>query len=219
MPKKDSKKADKPNSQTAAEKLRSIVDRIVRLEEEKASIANDIKEIYAEAKSQGYDPKSLRNVVKDQMKTEPQRAAARETEEITDVYRAALGLLGGRPLDDAARDRFNRKPSEENMDAGDTDADKLEDEAPGEGENSKPEDGDKGEEDRPQEVTAEQARQDGRDAQSAGRKVTSNPFQAGSAQRAAWDEGWCEAAGSDGMDIPEAWRRRDTSGSANGRKA
>ena len=47
----------------------------------------------------------------------------------------------------------------------------------------------------------------GAEAAADGRPVTANPFPARDPRRAAWDEGWCKADGSDGMDIPEAWRR------------
>ena len=62
-------------------------------------------------------------------------------------------------------------------------------------------------EDKPPEDTEDQAREKGREAHAAGAKITQNPYPAGSRNRAAWDEAWCEADGSDGMDVPDAWRR------------
>ena len=73
----------------AAERLRSFVERIERLEEEKAVLAADIKEIYAEAKGNGFDIKILRQVVR-LRKMNP--ADRQEQEEILDVYKRALDL-------------------------------------------------------------------------------------------------------------------------------
>jgi uncharacterized protein (UPF0335 family) len=72
--------------------LKSIVERIERLEEEKKTIAGDIKEVYAEAKSNGFDTKILRKVISLRKK----EAAEREEEQsMLDVYMAALGMIPG----------------------------------------------------------------------------------------------------------------------------
>jgi len=72
--------------------LKSIVERIERLEEEKKTIAGDIKEVYAEAKANGFDTKILRKVISLRKKD----AAEREEEEsMLDVYLAALGMIPG----------------------------------------------------------------------------------------------------------------------------
>ena len=55
--------------------------------------------------------------------------------------------------------------------------------------------------------TIDEAREQGREAAKEGKPVTLNPFVARDPRRAAWDEGWCMEAGSDGMDIPAAWKR------------
>jgi uncharacterized protein (UPF0335 family) len=74
----------------AQEQLRSIVERIERLEEEKKTIAGDIKEVYAEAKGNGFDTKILRKVIALRKK----EAAEREEEQsLTDLYFSALGML------------------------------------------------------------------------------------------------------------------------------
>ena len=73
----------------AAERLRSFVERIERLEEEKAVLAADIKEVYDEAKGTGFDIKILRQVVR-LRKMNP--ADRQEQEEILDVYKRALDL-------------------------------------------------------------------------------------------------------------------------------
>jgi len=74
----------------AAAQLRSIVERIERLEEEKAAIADDIKDVYGEAKGNGYDTKVLRTVIR----LRKQDAGVREEQEaILDVYKTALGMV------------------------------------------------------------------------------------------------------------------------------
>ena len=74
----------------SAEQLRSFVDRIERLEQEKAGIADDIKDCYAEAKSLGYDVKILRKVIALRKRKPNER---REEEELLEVYLHALGDL------------------------------------------------------------------------------------------------------------------------------
>lgn len=78
---------------TAKGQLRSFVDRIIRLEEEKASFAEDIKLVYSEAKSSGFVPKALRRVVKIQRMDQSQKAAHDEVETILETYMQALGML------------------------------------------------------------------------------------------------------------------------------
>jgi uncharacterized protein (UPF0335 family) len=73
----------------AADRLRSIVERIERLEEERKALANDIKDIYAEAKSAGFDVKVVRQIISIRKK-EP--AEVEEQETLLDLYRRALGM-------------------------------------------------------------------------------------------------------------------------------
>jgi uncharacterized protein (UPF0335 family) len=73
----------------AADRLRSIVERIERLEEERKALGNDIKDIYAEAKSAGFDVKVLRQIIALRRK-EP--AEVEEQETLLDLYRRALGM-------------------------------------------------------------------------------------------------------------------------------
>ncbi|HET6606726.1 MAG TPA: DUF2312 domain-containing protein [Rhodopila sp.] len=73
----------------AGERLRSIVERIERLEEERKALSADIKDIYSEAKSAGFDVKVLRTLIKIR-KQEP--ADIEEQENLLDVYRRALGM-------------------------------------------------------------------------------------------------------------------------------
>ena len=74
----------------ARDQLRSIVERVERLEEEKKAIADDIKEVYAEAKANGFDTKTLRTVVR----LRKQEAAERQEQEaMLDLYMHALGMV------------------------------------------------------------------------------------------------------------------------------
>lgn len=73
----------------SADRLRSIVERVERLEEERKALAGDIKDIYAEAKSAGFDVKAIRALVKER-KSEP--ADMEEFLTLLDVYRRALGM-------------------------------------------------------------------------------------------------------------------------------
>jgi uncharacterized protein (UPF0335 family) len=74
----------------AKEQLRSIVERVERLEEEKQALSDDIKEVYAEAKGNGFDAKTLRQVVR----LRKQDAAERqEREALLDLYMHALGMV------------------------------------------------------------------------------------------------------------------------------
>jgi uncharacterized protein (UPF0335 family) len=75
-------------TQAAKEKLRQLVAKIERLEEEKAALATEIKEIYAEAKGTGYDVKALRQVIRLRKQDRKERA---EAEAILDLYLHALG--------------------------------------------------------------------------------------------------------------------------------
>lgn len=79
---------DAQRDATAA-RLKAFVERIERLEEEKAVIAEDIKEVYGEAKGAGFDVKTLRKVVSLRKMDEQKR---REEEELLDLYKGAIGL-------------------------------------------------------------------------------------------------------------------------------
>lgn len=90
------------NSTVAAGQLRSIIERVERLEEEKREVAEQIKEVYAEAKANGFDVKILRRVVALRKKTTEER---QEEESILDLYLSALGMLADTPLGRAAIER------------------------------------------------------------------------------------------------------------------
>jgi uncharacterized protein (UPF0335 family) len=76
----------------AAGQLKSIIERIERLEEEKKEIAEQIKEVYAEAKANGFDARILRKVVSLRKKPTEER---QEEESLLDLYLSALGMLPG----------------------------------------------------------------------------------------------------------------------------
>ena len=73
----------------AADELRLLIERIERLEEEKKAIADDVKDVYGEAKARGYDTKTMRRIVAlRKMETNDRQ----EAEALLDTYKAALGL-------------------------------------------------------------------------------------------------------------------------------
>ncbi|TIW89320.1 MAG: DUF2312 domain-containing protein [Mesorhizobium sp.] len=78
-------------SQTvAAGQLRAFIERIERLEEEKKTISDDIKEVFAEAKGTGFDTKAMRTIIRLRKKDQAER---QEEEAILDLYKAALGMV------------------------------------------------------------------------------------------------------------------------------
>ena len=176
-----------------ADQLRAFIDRIERLEEEKKNIADDIKEVKAEAKSMGFDVKTINQIIKDRKISEDQLAAEHA---LLDIYRAALDMLHDTPLGEAARRQLSGKPP-----AKGADEEKL----------TKEDVKNFGDKD----ITIEKATDMGFDAAKKGEKVITNPFIAGDPRRAAWDQGWCRAAGNDGMEIPDSWRRPENKETEN----
>ena len=77
----------------AADQLRAFVERIERLEEEKKSISDDIKDVYAEAKGNGYDAKVMRQVVRMRKQDKNERD---EMDALLDLYLHALGMAPGK---------------------------------------------------------------------------------------------------------------------------
>ncbi len=73
----------------AADELRLLIERIERLEEEKKGLSDDIKDVYAEAKSRGYDVKTIRAIVR---LRKMEKHARDEAEALLDTYKSALGL-------------------------------------------------------------------------------------------------------------------------------
>ena len=76
-------------AQSTDDRLRLLIERIERLEEEKKGIADDIRDVYAEAKAVGYDAKIMRQIVRLRKMKPDDRA---EMEMVLDTYKAALGL-------------------------------------------------------------------------------------------------------------------------------
>lgn len=74
----------------ARDQLRAFIERIERLEEEKKAIADDVKEVYAEAKGNGFDTKVMRQLVRIRKQD---RAERQEQEAILDLYMHALGMV------------------------------------------------------------------------------------------------------------------------------
>lgn len=170
----------------AVQQLESFVDRLCNLLAQRDELNDDIKELKAEAKSHGFTVKALDAIVKEKRETEEQREARHELETITETYRAALGMLDGTPLGRAARERLSRP-----VDDGEADAE--------------PEQLDAAPPPNPEDIAEARAR--GHADATAGKKIIDNPYLSDDPRRAAWDEGWCAETGSDGMDIPDAWKR------------
>lgn len=78
------------DTSVARDQLRSIVERVERLEEEKKAIADDIRDVFAEAKANGFDVKTLRTVVR---MRKIEAAERQEQEAMLDLYLSALGML------------------------------------------------------------------------------------------------------------------------------
>jgi uncharacterized protein (UPF0335 family) len=81
---------DHTGGAVAQDRLRAFIERIERLEEEKATLLADIREVYAEAKSTGFDPKIMRRVVSLRRMEDADR---REQDMVLDTYMHALGML------------------------------------------------------------------------------------------------------------------------------
>lgn len=77
------------NANASDDRLRLLIERIERLEEEKKGIADDVKDVYAEAKAVGYCAKTMRSIVRLRKMKPDDRA---EQESLLEIYKAALGL-------------------------------------------------------------------------------------------------------------------------------
>lgn len=78
------------SQQFGKDQLKAFVERIERLEEEKKATADDIRDVYKEAKGTGFDPAALRDIIKQRKQDADKRA---EHEAIVDTYKLALGML------------------------------------------------------------------------------------------------------------------------------
>lgn len=190
------------------ERLVRFVQELERLEEEKQAAAEAMADCLKRAKVSGFDPATLKAVLKLRKMTPGERKAKRALELI---YMASLGMLDGEPLTDEARRWLDDQAQEPGPapSHGAARAQRRESggEAPAPGRASREQPSAP-----PQLPMAlkdpEEARQEGRAAAAAGKRIYDNPFPAGDPCRAAWDEGWCEAKESNGMETPAAYARR-----------
>jgi uncharacterized protein (UPF0335 family) len=81
---------EQPATRFAKEQLKAVVERVERLEEEKKAIADDIKDVYAEARAHGFDVKALRTIVRLRKQDTDER---NEQEAILETYMLALGMV------------------------------------------------------------------------------------------------------------------------------
>jgi uncharacterized protein (UPF0335 family) len=89
MAKEDTGIAKEDTGGVSGERLRSFIQRIEKLEEDKSAVGEDLKEVYAEAKGTGFDVKIIRQIVRLRKQELEQR---RENEELLDLYKAAIGM-------------------------------------------------------------------------------------------------------------------------------
>ncbi len=199
--------AGKRRNMTMSQELRAAADDIIALEIEKKEIADDIKARYEALEAKGFDVSAVKIAVKRRKESATQRAARRERDAIADVYSAAMGDLFGKALDDLTRQRMEEERQRlEDRARGDKKGES--DDAAAPEQPSEPLPGTTGDQITPQMIDA--AREEGRQARRADppARIVDNPYHSSDPRRAAWDEGWCEADGSDGMEVPEAWRRK-----------
>jgi len=90
MPASAAAENEQPSTRFAKDQLKAIIERIERLEEEKKATSDDIRDVYAEAKGNGFDAKALRAIVRMRKMDSDER---REQEEILETYMHALGML------------------------------------------------------------------------------------------------------------------------------
>jgi uncharacterized protein (UPF0335 family) len=93
--------------------LKALVERIEKLEEERANLGEDVKSVFAEAKANGFDPKIIKKVLALRKKDASKIA---EEQALLSVYMDALGMLADTPLGKAAIDRAANKPDDEDED-------------------------------------------------------------------------------------------------------
>lgn len=179
---------------TMRELLVQTVQQLEALEEAKRVAREAFKDALDQASWRGLDKATLRAILK-LRKLSPQEREERRALEA--IYLANLDMLEGDELPLSARRRFEPPRAEP---AQGEPAAPVADAAPAPA--------------APQGsllpvVPPEQARAEGVQAAADGKRIYDNPYPAGDPARAAWDEGWCAGSGTNGMAIPEAFRRRD----------
>ena len=90
MPASAAAEKQTPAANFAKDQLKAVIERIERLEEEKKATSEDIREVYAEAKGNGFDPKALRTIVRLRKQDVDER---KEEEAVLETYMHALGML------------------------------------------------------------------------------------------------------------------------------
>lgn len=185
------------------ERLVHHVQELETLEQRKSEAAEEFSEALAAAKMNGFDPATLRVVLKLRKMTPTQRLERRALEAI---YMAALGMLEGDALPEEARRRLDgvNDPPKPHAAAEPSASPDAPDAATTMPELPPP---------APEQAPLilkdpAEARQEGADAAAAGKRIYDNPYRAGDACRAAWDEGWCSQQKSHGMETPAAYQRR-----------
>jgi uncharacterized protein (UPF0335 family) len=188
------------------ERLVKTVQELERLEEEKRGAAEALTAAFEQAKWHGLDPATLKVVLKLRKLTPLQREERRALEA---VYLASLGMLEGEPLPEAARRRLDGHPPPATAQAAKPAAPDSSRDAASDGPDEPPAALPTAP---PQPALPlkdpEEARREGAAAAGAGARIYDNPYPAGDPCRAAWDEGWCAAKKSNGMDLPSAYQRR-----------
>jgi len=155
----------------AGDRLRSFIERIERLNEEKRALSEDIKEVFAEAKETGFDPKIMRKLIALRKRD---ASDVDEEESLLEVYKRALGMLADLPLGRAAmKEQFGEAASAEP-------APEPKPKATPKTKSVKIE-------------TSSPPRDLGRAAGLAGRPGATNPYPVLTAERDAWQAAWIEA--------------------------
>jgi uncharacterized protein (UPF0335 family) len=189
------------------ERLVHRVQELERLEEAKQAAADALRAGFASARQDGFDPSTLKVVLRLRKMTPEQRKERRALEAI---YMAALGMLEGDALPEEARRRLDGReaaPPPAAAAAPQTPKGGPE-KTPAPTSTATPESPP-----RPQRPLPlkdpEDARKEGAAAAREGKRIYDNPYPAGDPCRAAWDEGWCAQRKSHGMEAPAAYQRRD----------
>lgn len=184
------------------DRLLMHIQDIEALEERKKEISDQISDRFKAAKAEGFDAPTMRSVIKRRKLTKPQRE---EIDAMLQIYEASIGGLGDTELGQAARKRLDREWTAREMKRN------LEKQDPEGKQDELEELIDKLAEDEkagaPTEEQIEAAKREGSIAATSGKRVTDNPYTKEGPLRAAWDMGWCQARGSDGMEIPKAFQR------------
>jgi len=190
------------NLMNPREHLVHHIQALERLEELKAQAAQDLKDGLAHAAAAGYDITTLKVVLRLRKMTPGQR---RERRALEAIYLAALGMLEGEALPDAARRRLD-----EQAPADPPAPPPSPDDVAGTEQPAQPEAPAAPEPQQPPLIVKDpaEAKQEGADAAAAGKRIYDNPYPAGDPCRAAWDEGWCAQQKSHGMETPAAYQRR-----------